>query len=69
MWVVNMLLMCVTPGALTNTLGGMDHRTNKPPRPTDIVGEEHVDSLEFGARMLMRWGEAAVDILCGALVD
>lgn len=41
-------------GALTNALGKMDCWTNQPPRPTDRVGEERAESLEVGARVLIR---------------
>lgn len=41
-------------GALTNTLGGIDLWTNQPPRPMDKAGEDRIELLEVGARMLIR---------------
>ena len=44
----------VAAGALTNILRMIDRRTNRPPQPTDEVGQERAEILESAARFLMR---------------
>lgn len=44
----------VAAGALINSLGGVDRWTNQPAKPTDKVGDQRAESLEFGARMLIK---------------
>lgn len=41
-------------GALTNAMGDIDRRTNQPSKPTDKVGDERTELLEFTARVMIR---------------